>query len=73
MKKLDNKSEHFNNEKFPQAMRAQPRKFQHHTQKNAQAHAHHSDDENERHHGHHHHEPAKNAVRMQLRNIQRLF
>lgn len=72
MKKLGNKSEHFNNENFSHEMRAQPRKFQHHTQKNAQAHAHHSDDDGERHHGHHH-EPAKNAVRMQLRSIQRLF
>jgi|GEM_PF-3265979 len=73
MKKLRNKSDYSNDEKFSQEQRAQPRKFQHHTLKHAQAHAHPSDeDERERHHSHHH-EPAKNAVRMQLRSIQRLF
>jgi hypothetical protein len=69
MKKLSNKSDFPNDEKFSRELRAQPRKSQEHMQK----HPHHtSDDDDLRHHGHYH-EPAKNAVRMQLRSIQRLF
>lgn len=73
MKKLSNNSADFNGEKFSQEMRAQPRKSHNQTPKHASTHGHsHRDEESERPHGHHH-EPGKNAVRMQLRSIQRLF
>jgi hypothetical protein len=72
MKKLSNKSESVNGEKFSQELRGQPRKSQNYAPKHVSTHAHHhQDDDRELHH--HHHEPGKNAVRMQLRSIQRFF
>lgn len=69
MRKVSNNSEHNNGEKFSQELRAQPRKSTGYLDKHGHSRADYND---ERHHSHHH-EPGKNAVRMQLRSIQRLF
>ncbi|MCE3254128.1 MAG: hypothetical protein K0Q67_3148 [Cellvibrio sp.] len=72
MRKASNNSGYFNGENVPQMLRAQPRKSADHAHKHASHRHYHENDDGER-HTHHHHEPAKNAVRIELRRIQRLF
>jgi hypothetical protein len=73
MKKVKDNSEYFHDKAFSQQLRAQPRKSPFLYQKHTHNHGHFfEEDEAERHHEHRS-EPAKNAVRVQLRRIQRLF
>jgi len=73
MKKTGNNSGYFNDGKFAQELRGQPRKSAIDSHKHTSHHGNSSDeDEAGRHHAHRS-EPAKNAVRVQLRRIQRLF
>jgi hypothetical protein len=72
MRKANNNSEYFNSDNTPQILRAQPRKSADYAHKHASHRHYHENDDGERQHTHHH-EPAKNAVRIELRRIQRLF
>jgi len=73
MKKLRHDSESFGGETFSAEGRGQPRKSFFERQKNMLSHTSMADDDEHWHHHTHRNEPAKNAVRVQLRRIERLF
>lgn len=71
MKKANHNSEYMSGDKFSTDLRAQPRKSNFQRHKAASARGHFSEDGE--HHHTHRNEPAKNAIRVQLRRIQQLF
>lgn len=73
MRKLRQNSDVFGGETFAAEMRGQPRKSFFERQKNIMSHSSAVDDDEHWHHHTHRNEPAKNAVRVQLRRIEKLF
>lgn len=66
-------SDYSNGDNFAQEMRGQPRKSFFERQKNMMSHAHSFDNEDHARYHAQRSEPAKNAMRVQLRRIERLF